>query len=116
MSPPNKINDQVAGPLELTVRRGSLYVSNEIYARYFQDLAAVILLRSADDLLVMPVMHAAAGGYLLKLKNARGDRVVNAMDFFRAQGMDDFYEASFAVCWSREKAALVAPNLFKADN
>ena len=44
---------------------------------------------ASDDLLILPVRHAAAGGYLLKLRNGAGDRVVNAPDFFREHGLDD---------------------------
>ena len=109
-------NDTDAQALKLTVRRGSLYIPQAIYNRYFQDLSAVILLRSDNDLLIMPVMHAAAGGYLLKLKNSRGDRVVNAMDFFRAQDLDDFFEAEFFARWSTDKAGLVAEGFFSTAN
>ncbi len=103
-------------PVELTLNRGSLYLSGLIYERYFRDLEAVILLRKDDDLLVMPVMHAAAGGYLLKLKNTAGDRVINAMDFFRHHGMDEFNPIQFQVIWNTDSAALIAQDLFKTDN
>ena len=100
---------------EVSVSRGSLYLNCEIYERYFLDLSAVILLRSDDDLLIMPVMNAAAGGYLLKLKNTAGDRVVNAMDFFREQGFDENHSCVFQVVWNTEKAALQAENAFKSS-
>lgn len=94
------------------LRRGSLYLSSDVYERYFQDLAAVILLRRENDLLILPVRHAAGGGYLLKLRNAAGDRVVNAMDFFREHGFEDADEATLTVAWSTSDAALKATDAF----
>ncbi len=96
----------------VTVKGASLYLSREIYERYFAGLQTVILLRQDDDLLIMPVLHAAAGGYLLKLRNSAGDRVVNAADFFRAQGVRDETELSLQVVWSTERGALVASSAF----
>lgn len=106
------MTDEPGGTYEITLSRGSLYLTAEIYQRYFTNLSAVILLRRNDDLLIMPVMHAAAGGYLLKLKNAAGDRVVNAMDFFREQGFDENHNCTFQVVWSSEQAALRAEKAF----
>ena len=97
---------------EMSISRGSLYLPNDIYQRYFNGLSSVILLRQKNDLLIMPVMNAAAGGYLLKLKNAAGDRVINAMDFLREQRLDDADTVSFKVAWDSKRAALVAVDLF----
>jgi hypothetical protein len=74
----------------------------------------VILLRRDDDLLILPVRHAASGGYLLKLRNGAGDRVVSAPDFFREQGIEDDDELELSVAWSAEKAALCSDGAFRA--
>jgi hypothetical protein len=100
-------------PLSITVKRGSLYLAREVYDRYFPELDSVILLRRDNDLLILPVRHAASGGYLLKLRSAAGDRVVSAPDFFREQGIEDDQEFSLTVTWSPEKAALCAMDVFK---
>ena len=94
------------------LRRGSVYLGAEVYARYFEGLTSVVLLRRGDDLLILPVRHAAGGGYLLKLRNSAGDRVVNAIDFFREQGFEDSDRATVAVTWSTEDAALKAVGAF----
>jgi hypothetical protein len=99
-------------PATVTVKRGSLYLARDVYERYFPGLEAVILLRRDDDLLIMPVRHAASGGYLLKLRNGAGDRVVSAPDFFREQGIEDDAELFLAVAWSAEKAALCSTKAF----
>lgn len=103
----------MSDPLSVTVKRGSLYISREVYDRYFPKLDAVILLRRDDDLLVLPVRHAASGGYLLKLRNGAGDRVVSAPDFFREQGIQDDVEICLPVTWSAEKAALCSTGAFE---
>lgn len=99
--------------LSVTVKRGSLYLGCDVYDRYFPGLDGVILLRRDDDLLILPVRHAASGGYLLKLRSAAGDRVVSAPDFFREQGIEEDCERHLAVTWSPEKGALCAPGAFK---
>jgi hypothetical protein len=56
-------------PASVTLKRGSLYLSRAIYERFLAGIETVILLRRADDLLILPVHQAASGGYLLKLRN-----------------------------------------------
>lgn len=96
----------------LKVARGSLYMSRDTYDRHFPGLETVILLRRDDDLAVLPVQQAAAGGYLLKRRNANGDRVVNAADFFRSQGIEDDAELDLTADWSTSIAGLLANGAF----
>ncbi|MEM7400295.1 MAG: hypothetical protein AAF354_15470 [Pseudomonadota bacterium] len=100
----------------MTVRRGSLYISRDLCERYFSGLEAVILLRADHDLMIMPVRHAAAGGYLLKLRNSVGDRVVTAPDFFREQGWNDDHRQDLPVFWRTERAALCATGVFEVQS
>jgi len=93
------------------LRCGSLYLSRELYDRYFAGLEAVVLLRRGRDLCILPVKHAAAGGYLLKLRNRAGDRVVHAPDFFREHGIDEVTR-ELSVHWSTDQVALVAIEAF----
>jgi len=99
-------------PATVTLKRGSLYLSREVYGRYFPGLETIILLRRGDDLVILPVRHAAAGGYVLKLRNSAGDRVVHAPDFLRDHGVDENVERALAVQWSSESAGLVAADAF----
>ena len=96
----------------LTVRRAALHFSGDIYERYFSGLGSLILLRDGSDLVVMPVRHQAGGGYVIKLRNASGDRTVDAADFFRDNGIDDAVEMTLPSVWSDDRAALVAKNTF----
>ena len=99
-------------PSMLTLRGGSLYLTHEVYDRYFSGLEAIILLRRGDDLVILPVRHAAAGGYVLKRRNSAGDRVVHAPDFFREHGLEDEIQRELAVSWSTEGACLRATDAF----
>lgn len=96
----------------VTVRRGGLYLSRPVYDRFFPGLETVILLRREDDLLILPVRHAAAGGYLLKRRNGAGDRVVHAPDFFREHGIDEGAERDLPVAWVTKSAGLAARGAF----
>ena len=102
--------------MTIVLRRGSLYLSAETCARYFSGLASVILLRRHDELWIMPVHHAAGGGYLLKIRNAAGDRVINATDFFQEHGVNDDEERQLVVAWCSEFAGLRAPAVFETAN
>ena len=96
----------------VTVKRGSLYLSRELCDRYFHNLEGIVLLRRDADLMILPVRHAAAGGYFIKVCNAAGDRVVTAPDFFRDHGLGDEVERQAPVTWETARAALVAIGAF----
>ena len=100
----------------IVLRRGSLYLSAQTCARCFSGLASVILLRRDEDLWIMPVRHAAGGGYLLKIRNAVGDRVINATDFFQEHGVNEDGERRFVVAWCSELAGLRVPSVFATAN
>ncbi len=102
--------------VSVILKRGSLYLSRGVYERYFAGLDAVILLRREDDLCILPVRNTAGGGYLLKLKNMAGDRIINAMDFFREHGREDFAEVAYPVFWDQDLSALRASGLFRGAN
>lgn len=96
----------------VSVRRGALHFTGEVYERYFSGLDNVVLLRDGDNLIVLPVRNPSAGGYVIKLKNSAGDRAVQAADFFRANGVEDHVEMTLPTTWSEERSALVAPGAF----
>ena len=105
------MNDHARVPI--TVKQGGLYIDRTACLLFFPGIETVILLRRDDDLVVLPVTHAAAGGYLLKLRNSAGDRVVNAADFFRSHAIDDEMQCDWVAEWSEEWSGLCAKNVFK---
>ena len=100
----------------VTVRRGGLYLDHTTCDRFFAGLETVILIADGRDLVILPVRHAAAGGYLLKRRNVTGDRVVNAADFFRSHGVDDDDELESEVFWSTEKGGIIAKNMLQLQS
>ncbi|MFD2055016.1 MULTISPECIES: hypothetical protein [Mesorhizobium] len=96
----------------IELRRGGLYLSCEVYERFFAGLETVVLLRRKSDLVVLPVRHPAAGGYLLKRRNGVGDRVVFAPDFFREHGISDDADCKLEADWDAEQVALIASECF----
>lgn len=91
---------------QVSLRRGSLHLDVSVYDTYFPDLESVVLVLRDGVLLVMPVRHAAAGGLLLKVRNARGDRVVQIQEFLRMHGYDDQLDAVCPAAWDARYAAL----------
>lgn len=98
-------------PVRLHLVGGALRIPHSVYERHFAGLEACVLVRLADDLMVMPVRHLPSGGHLLKIRTPAGDRVVGATDFFRDQGVDD-RDRWIDVVWDRDRSGLVAPNFF----
>lgn len=99
-------------PVRCQLRRGSLILTEDCYRNLLLGTEGVVLLRKERDFLLLPVRHAAAGGYVIKMLNASGDRIVSAQDFFRAQGIDDDAVLEITMDWSDEHHALIAEGLF----
>ena len=73
------------------------------------------LLARAEQILIMPLTRESGGGLLLKMRNARGDRVVHAQEFFREQGLlENMQERKVSIHWNEESAALVIADLYRA--
>ncbi len=98
---------QPAAPVHF--RDGRLYIDREASEQFLGASGTVILLRQEDDLMVLPVRHAASGGYVLKIRNAAGDRVVSAADFFRDQGLSDdaAWQGRFRVARDARRASSI---------
>lgn len=92
----------------LSVKQGSVYLSAEVAKTYFSGVDAVIVLIRDDVLMVMPVQQTAAGGCLLKLRNAAGDRVANARDVFQDQDRLGLDCEQLPARWVSTAAALCA--------
>ena len=91
----------------ISIRRGSVYVPVGVYETYFQGIEAIIAIIREDQLLIMPVQHVRAGGSLLKIRNAQGDRVVAAQDVFAANGLAERVCDDVTAEWDPSQAALI---------
>ena len=93
---------------ERTIRisNGNLYFDKELYETFFSGVDVIALLPVEGGFSVMPLFNNANGGRLLKLRNAKGDRVVSAPDFFRDRGIQDMDETHCPVRWNSETVSL----------
>ena len=89
------------------IRSGKVYLSAVLCETYFKGIEAVIVLVRDGCVHVLPVHRMAAGGCLLKVRNAQGDRVASAPDVFLAHGMDDLEATGVPVRWSTQDGALI---------
>ena len=96
----------------IVLREGRLYFTREVCERHLAGSNAVALIRAGTDLVILPVRHAAGGGYLLKLRTSAGERVAAAPDFFRAEGLGDDVVWSGQAVWQENRAAFVLHNFF----
>jgi hypothetical protein len=99
----------------IAVRKGSVYLPAEVVGTYFRGVQSVVVLIREGTLLLLPVRHATAGGYLLKLRNAAGDCVAHAHDVFLEHGLLDLAAEGLPARWSTEEHALRV-NLPRAAN
>ncbi len=86
------------------VSAGRLYIDCEIYDVYFAGLSAVILIIRDNKLHILPVQSTANGGYLLKQRNAKGDRMIDCPDVFLVAAP----EVEYAMRWDSVNGALVS--------
>lgn len=93
----------------VTVREGSIHLPAGLVAAYLPGVDAVVALIRDDMLEILPVRHVAAGGCLLKLRNAAGDRVAAVPDVLRAYGLGDWRAEGLAARWCEKRGALCVP-------
>ena len=92
---------------DVTIRSGNIHLSHELCSAHLAEARSVALVAHGEDVLIMPLIQQSAGGMLLKIRNARGDRVLHAQEFLRARGVpEDFEERRFPVRWIAELSAL----------
>ncbi len=92
---------------------GRLRFSAEAVAAAGLDaLESCALLREGEDLWLMPLRDGRHGGLLFKRRNAHGDRVVEAVDFFRRHGLAGAAPRRLRFLWCSRRAAYVARNVF----
>jgi hypothetical protein len=93
---------------KITIARGNIYISLEVYEKYLRNIEAVALLPHEKGILLFPLIQSSAGGLLLKIKNLKGDRVIHAQEFFRSNNYPEMFDETLCdVVWESEKHALL---------
>lgn len=95
--------------LSVKIARGAVYIPAEVYLTHFRSVAAAAVIVRDGKLLVLPILQMAAGGALLKIRNAAGDRVVAAPDVFAEHGLQDWHADGAQAHWSDADGALIVP-------
>ena len=94
------------------VTAGNLHLSREACDRYLPGVESVALLDRDGRVLIVPLTRESGGGLLLKQRNARGDRVIHAQEFFRNHRYrENFAPRRVAMSWDETAAALVLDGL-----
>jgi hypothetical protein len=89
------------------VGNGRIVVPLDTYERWFGGAECAALLERDGALYLLPLRSAAVGGRLLKRRNLRGDRVIDAGDLLGGYGLGAFSaEHDCAVRWSDEVGGL----------
>ena len=97
---------------EISFARGNFYLPREICDTYLPGVVSVALLLRNDEVMIVPLAGQSAGGLLLNQRNARGDRVIHAQEFFRNKNLPEELEVrTVPVHWSPDSAALVVRGL-----
>ena len=81
------VADANAGTV-VQVRGGRLYLARRVHDECLGGCTSVALLVRDGGWWLLP-LRAGAGGLQVKLRNAHGDRVVEAQEFLRSQGVED---------------------------
>jgi hypothetical protein len=108
MPPPPPEPSTAAAGRQLRIARGSFYLNRELCDLYLPRIEAIAPLSRDGRVYLLPLLGTAAGGLLLKLRNARGDRVVHALEFLRSVGVDaDAPERLVVVSWASDLGGLL---------
>lgn len=101
--------------LSLRVHRDHLYIDAASFDVHLAHVGSVALLREKDDLLILPLVSAEAGGFFVKQINARGDRAIHAADFFRMNGIDETSDRTVDAAWSGRLAGFSIHDFFAGE-
>jgi hydrogenase maturation protease len=101
--PKSKQDPQVS----VRLTKGKIYLDSPLFEKYFSGHETVALIERDGKFVLLPVFSGAQGGLMIKLINARGDRVVDAVDFFRRFDLDLEQSLACPVSWNSEMAGLV---------
>jgi hypothetical protein len=94
------------------VARGSIYVDRDVSQLYLPNVDSVAALVREGRAFLLPLHGNGVGGLLLKVRNARGDRVLHAEEFLGTLGIAvNAPERSVVVRWDTAAAGLLLEGL-----
>ena len=93
------MSQEITQTTTVRILNGNLYMDTHLYNTFFAGIETVALLPRQPGFFIMPVHSQASGGRLLKVRNAKGDRVVTATDFFEDCGISYGHKIICATKW-----------------
>ena len=90
----------------ITLKNGNLYIDSDVYDTYLGCADSIVLIHKESKYYLMPVQQMA-GGLLMKVINAKGDRVVNATEFLQNNYMETNDVRLIDAKWDQELSALL---------
>ncbi|MEM1264338.1 MAG: hypothetical protein AAGH76_18200 [Pseudomonadota bacterium] len=93
----------------VAICNGNIYIDAPLYRRYFSGIDSVAVLAKDGDIALMPIHNSGAGGLMLKIRNADGDRVVHAREALEFAGVAESQELRTVPAWDSDIAALRIP-------
>tara|TARA_R110002096_G_scaffold403234_3_gene600769 strand:+ start:794 stop:1084 length:291 start_codon:yes stop_codon:yes gene_type:complete len=89
----------------ITLKNGNLYIDSDVYETYLNSADSVVLIHKESKYYLMPVQQMA-GGLLMKIMNAKGDRVINAVEFLQYNNIETNDTRAIEAKWDQEFSAL----------
>jgi hypothetical protein len=100
---------ETSASARVRIQDGSFYLDAAVYDAYFHGLDALGVLQQGDELALVALRPGGSGGSLVKIRNARGDRVIVARELMRALDLDQQAPIELTARWDAELAALKMP-------
>ncbi len=99
--------DESKGVGRIRVHSGNIYLDADLCAGYLPGIQSVAIIEDDSKIYLVPLASGGSGGYLLKVLNARGDRVVHCEEFLERFGIARDAKSSWTVHWDAGRYALV---------
>ncbi len=90
----------------IQIRHGNIYIDSDIHDKYFSGLESVALLNRDGYTYIMPLRSGSSGGLLLKMRNAKGDRVIHSIEYLNELGIPYEDELQVEAKWDAAMSGL----------
>ena len=89
------------------IHNGRIYIPNLVYETYFKNIQSIVFFHKEKKIYLLPVNQSGGSGLLLKIINAKGDRVVNVVEQLNDCNIDDKSEKIVLVSWDSKISGLL---------